>query len=72
MGALLLKGDWAGAIALIMAPHEDDREDNAAARRLYTEQGDLRGALRAMPNHLTAEKAILEVRLVCRSSDMSA
>ncbi|KAK9796674.1 hypothetical protein WJX73_005450 [Symbiochloris irregularis] len=60
VGALLLKGDWAGVVNLIMAPHADDREDNAAARRLYTDKGDLRGALRAMPKHLTAEKAILE------------
>ena len=68
IGASLLKGDWQGAIDLIMKPHDDDREDNAAPRRLYSDKGDLRGALRAMPKHLTAEKAILEVlRLSHRS-----
>ena len=65
---MLLKGNWAEAVQLILAPHDDDREDNAAARKLYTEQGDVEGALRALPRHLTAERALLEVRSLCLAS----
>ena len=62
VGALLLKGDWQGAINLILAPSSDDRDDNAAARKLYTEGRNARAALKALPRHFTAERALLEVR----------
>ena len=63
MGALLLKGDWQGAINLLLDPSPDDHDDNAAARKLYTEGKNARAALKALPRHFTAERALLEVRI---------
>lgn len=65
---MLLKGEWHQAVSLILSPHADDREDNAAARRLYTEGGDITGALKALPRHLTAEHALLQARAMSINS----
>ena len=61
IGLQLLKGEWREAVRLILQPHEGEREDSAAARRLYLDGDDIQGALKAMPMYQTAERAILEV-----------
>ena len=63
VGRELIRGNWEAAVQLIMAGHEGEREDSAAARRLFLEAGDVAGALKQMPRHQTVERAILEVCL---------
>jgi tRNA(Glu) U13 pseudouridine synthase TruD len=40
VGAALLRGDWKGAVELVLAPSPGERADVAAARRAYTDRGD--------------------------------
>ena len=62
VGIALLKGQWEEAVRLIMQPSSHERADSQAAKKLYLEQGDIPGALKAIPRHCVAESAILEVR----------
>ena len=61
VGRELIRGNWKGAVQLIMAGHEGEREDSAQARKLFLESDDVAGALKQMPRHQTVERAILEV-----------
>ena len=63
VGLALIKGDWEAAVRLILAFSNHEKLEVAAARKLYLEQGDAAGALRAMPRYCSAECAILEVCL---------
>ena len=60
VGRELIKGNWKEAVRLLMSGHEGERADSAAARKLFLEDGDIAGALKQMPRHLTVERAILE------------
>lgn len=60
VGVALLQGQYEEAVRLIMQPRDGEREETAQARRLYLEQGDVKGALSQIQRHLTAERAILE------------
>lgn len=62
VGRELIKGNWEEAVRLLMSGHEGERADRAAARKLLLEDGDIAGALKQMPRHLTVERAILEAR----------
>ena len=59
IGCKILKGDWEGAVSLIMTPHDTDRQEFRFAKDLYAE-GKIEEALRAIPRFSTCEKAILE------------
>ena len=61
VGIALLKGQWEEAVRLIMQPSSHERADSEAAKKLYLDQGDILGALKAIPRHCVAESAILEV-----------
>lgn len=95
VGAAVLRGDWAAAVDLILAPRADEaravrrraaprcsapgpaaapgltlalacalpcaqRGEVAEARRLWSEKRDAKAALRAMPAHMLAERAVLQ------------
>lgn len=60
VGRELIQGNWKEAVRLLMSGHEGERADSAAARQLFLEDGDIAGALKQMPRHLTVERAILE------------
>ena len=61
VGIALLKGQWEEAVRLIMQPSSHERADSEAAKKLYLDQGDILGALKAIPRHCVAESAILQV-----------
>lgn len=46
----------------ILAARPDDRDDVAAARRLFFEAGDPAGAAQQLPMRMSAERACLQVR----------
>lgn len=63
IGALLLKGDWEGAVKALLGDHPQDtsEKENVREARCLFKKGDLAGALRNLPTHFVAEKAVLEV-----------
>ena len=46
---------------LVMKPRDGEAVEQAAARAAWLETGDTEAALRQLPKHLVAERAILEV-----------
>lgn len=45
MGAKLLKGEWEGAVRLLMAGYPGDRPEVAAARSAFLDRGALQASL---------------------------
>eukprot|EP00878_Enallax_costatus_P019895 GHUV01021006.1.p1 GENE.GHUV01021006.1~~GHUV01021006.1.p1 ORF type:complete len:667 (+),score=201.67 GHUV01021006.1:67-2067(+) len=60
VGAALLRGKWKEAVQLIMQGGDGERQEFREARALFTEKGDIQGALKALPGFLIAERAILQ------------
>lgn len=59
---MLLRGEWEQAAAAILAEQRGERGSAAAARQLWLHGGDAATAAAAMPRHMVAERAILQVR----------
>lgn len=60
-GFSLWAGEWESAVKGILAARPDDRDDVAAARRLFFEAGDPAGAAQQLPMRMGAERACLQV-----------
>ncbi|GAB4822214.1 hypothetical protein N2152v2_009260 [Parachlorella kessleri] len=60
VGQALLRGQWQEAIRLILKPSERSRPEVVAACNAFLEEGDVGKALQLMPNHLVAERAVLQ------------
>ncbi|WIA15110.1 hypothetical protein OEZ85_001801 [Tetradesmus obliquus] len=60
VGAALLRGEWQGAVRLVMQGGPGERREYRQARALYMEQGDIQGALKVLPTSLVAERAVLQ------------
>ena len=60
VGLHLAKGEWEGAVNLIMSPRDGERDPMPDARRLYAE-GNIGAAKKLMPPFAASECAILRV-----------
>ncbi|XP_062231827.1 multisubstrate pseudouridine synthase 7-like isoform X2 [Phragmites australis] len=72
VGAALLRGEWKTAVNLILDPREGERDDINEARKHYKEHGDIDKALRNLPRHLVAERAILQCLKKCPGNYLQA
>ncbi|GFR51215.1 hypothetical protein Agub_g13587, partial [Astrephomene gubernaculifera] len=59
VGRALLRGEYEHAVRMVLTGRPDERPDIAAARRLFFEKGDVKGALRGIPPFMLAERAVL-------------
>ncbi|GLC42432.1 hypothetical protein PLESTM_001332600 [Pleodorina starrii] len=59
VGRALLRGEYEKAVRLVLTGRPDERPDIAAARRLFFEKGDIKGALRGLPGFMLGERAVL-------------
>ena len=58
---MLLQGKWKEAVELLLQPSSNSRQEVEQAWKLYSENGDVEGALRMMPRNMVVEPAILQV-----------
>ncbi|XP_072952200.1 multisubstrate pseudouridine synthase 7 [Typha angustifolia] len=72
VGAALLRGEWKGAVGLILDPREGERDDIREARKYYKEHGDVDMTLRKLPRYLVAERAILQCLKKCPGNYLQA
>lgn len=70
IGIELLKGNWQGAIDLLLLPRDGERGDVAAARAKWQETRDPEVALKLFPRWCAAERAVLERMTKVRSTDL--
>ncbi|GLI60780.1 hypothetical protein VaNZ11_003012, partial [Volvox africanus] len=61
VGKALLRGEYEEAVRLVLTGRTDERADYAEARRLFSEMGDAKGALRRLPHFMLGERAVLAV-----------
>lgn len=59
IGAALLRGEWKAAVDMILDPREGEREAVRKIREHYKESNNVEAALRRMPHHMAAERAVL-------------
>lgn len=60
IGRALLAGEWELAVALVLAP--DGTGEAQAPARLPRDVAGVKAALRSVPGHAVAERAVLAVR----------
>ncbi|KAL9225491.1 hypothetical protein vseg_001408 [Gypsophila vaccaria] len=60
IGAALLRGEWKAAIDMILDPREGEKDATRIIREQYKENNDVDKALRRLPYHMVAERAILQ------------
>ncbi|KAH9611437.1 hypothetical protein KSS87_000168 [Heliosperma pusillum] len=80
IGAALLRGEWKAAVDMILDPREGDilesyylRSDaTRKIREQYKEDNDVNGALRRLPYHMVAERAILHSLKKCPGDYLQA
>ncbi|KAK9735300.1 hypothetical protein RND81_04G197000 [Saponaria officinalis] len=59
IGAALLRGEWKAAVDMILDPREGEKDATRVIREQYKTNNDVDGALRRLPYHMVAERAIL-------------
>eukprot|EP00755_Sulcionema_specki_P009018 Sspe_Gene.42508::Locus_20634_Transcript_1_1_Confidence_1.000_Length_1935::g.42508::m.42508/K06176/truD, PUS7; tRNA pseudouridine13 synthase len=59
VGGCLVRGDWAGALDVLMAVSEADSPEVVVAKEAFLRTRDARAAARSLPPHRTAERTIL-------------
>ncbi|KAL1503112.1 hypothetical protein AB1Y20_011175 [Prymnesium parvum] len=60
VGALLLRGDFKGAVELLLAARPGERDDERAARELWARTRDAAAVLPVLPRRMNIERALLE------------
>ncbi|XP_047949456.1 multisubstrate pseudouridine synthase 7-like [Salvia hispanica] len=60
IGAALLRGEWKGAVSMVLEPREGEKDATRQIREYYKESGDIEGTLRQLPRYLVAERSILQ------------
>lgn len=63
-GFALMAGEWEAAVKAILMARPGEREDVAAARRLFWDAGDPAGAAAQLPMRMGAERACLQVHFI--------
>lgn len=63
-GFALMAGEWEAAVKAILMARSGERDDVAAARRLFWDAGDPAGAAAQLPMRMGAERACLQVHFV--------
>ncbi|XP_022159173.1 pseudouridylate synthase 7 homolog [Momordica charantia] len=72
VGASLLRGEWKGAVSMILDPREGETNVIAKARDYYKESNDIDGTLKQLPRYLVAERAILQCLKKCPGNYLQA
>ncbi|XP_038878533.1 pseudouridylate synthase 7 homolog isoform X3 [Benincasa hispida] len=72
VGASLLRGEWKGAVNMILDPREGETNVIAKAREYYKESDDIDGTLKQLPRYLVAERAILQCLKKCPGNYLQA
>ncbi|CAO2837057.1 unnamed protein product [Amaranthus hypochondriacus] len=72
IGAALLRGEWKAAVDMILDPREGEREDVRKIRKDYKENNDVDRALRQLPRHMVAERAVLACLQKCPGNYVQA
>ncbi|XP_023002005.1 multisubstrate pseudouridine synthase 7 isoform X1 [Cucurbita maxima] len=72
VGASLLRGEWKGAVNMILDPREGETNVIAEARNYYKESNDIDGTLKQLPRYLVAERAILQCLKKCPGNYLQA
>ncbi|KAL4035777.1 hypothetical protein IC575_004484 [Cucumis melo] len=72
VGASLLRGEWKGAVNMILDPREGDILLLMRAREYYKESDDIDGTLKQLPRYLVAERAILQCLKKCPGNYLQA
>lgn len=60
-GVQLMAGRWEGAVKAVLGSHGSQSPAIDAARKLFWETNDAAAAAKAMPRHMHAEVACLQV-----------
>ena len=60
VGARLLRGDFKGAVDMILSPRAGEHEDERAARELWAKTQDPAAVLQAMPRKMNVERLLIE------------